>query len=429
MKILVFCCDVLPGPGMPTSGGGLRCWQLIESLRNLGHDVIASTPLFTYLGRRFWRAIDAVTRANSWTVENQDELVERHRPDAILFSSSWIADRLHRDHDCVFIYDLHGPQLLEQQYKLELDTIANAQVKIEKLAKADFVLCAGTRQSYYFLPFLLMAGFDVASLERFAVVSIACPDTLPEHADTQGIEIVAGGGFFPWQDPSIGFRALGGLLRAGSYERARFRIFGRSHGITGGDDERFQALVRELEGTPGVSFHDFVSRDSLLEAYRSASFAFDLHAHNRERELAFTTRTVEYLWSGLPVLTNNYGELPELIADYGAGWTVDPHNAGAITDTLKDIFENPEQIAHKRCRAQCLVREQLTFSRVIGPLERFLERPSRRNKPRGGKLIAMREFERLTRCDGEYRELLKSRALKVATTVSAWRRSLAGTAR
>lgn len=347
MKILAFCSDLLPFPGLPTSGGGLRCWQLIESLRQRGHEVVISMPVFTFLAKQFADAIPVEIRADAWDAVNQDELVERHRPDAVLFSSTWIVDRLAREHDCLMLYDLHGPQLLEQHYKKERNTAFNCQVKVEKLAKADFVCCAGEKQRHYFFPFLLLAGHDVEALKRLAVVPIACPENLPVHEYPETTQIVLGGGFFPWQDPTTGLQAIREVFSSSPSVDAKVRIFGTSHGITGDDDTDFATLKADLAQTPNVEFCDFVPRDELIDIYRRSSFAFDLHARNPERELAFTTRTVEYLWLGLPVLYNNFGELAGLIREYDAGWTVDPDNLSAVCQTLADILASPEQIAKK----------------------------------------------------------------------------------
>jgi len=57
-----------------------------------------------------------------------------------------------------------------------------------------------------------------------------------------------------------------------------------------------------------------------------------------EREL-FTTRTVEYLWCGLPVIYNNYAEITDYIREYNAGWIVDPQDREAIATVLNEIFE------------------------------------------------------------------------------------------
>ena len=56
-KVLLFCNDLMPFPGLPTSGGGLRCWQLYNGLKSQGFEVIASMPAFTYLTEKFFDII------------------------------------------------------------------------------------------------------------------------------------------------------------------------------------------------------------------------------------------------------------------------------------------------------------------------------------------------------------------------------------
>lgn len=429
MRVLLYCSDLLPYPGLPTSGGGLRCWQLLESLTRLGHEVIVSMPLFTYLGRRFASRVTAAARADAWDLTNQDALIDRHRPQAVLFSSSWMVDRLTRSHDCLMLYDLHGPQLLEQQYKQERNVHVNAQVKIEKFAKAHFVTCAGEWQRHYFYPYLLLAGHDVEFLERFfQVVPIACHPELPEHtAPPDTVEIVAGGGFFPWQDPSAGLLALGEVLRGLPKVSARARIFGGSHGITGADDDAIARIRAALAEVPNIEFHDFQPRETLLGIYKSSSLALDLHKRNPERELAFTTRTVEYLWCGLPVIYPPHGELSQFIRDYDAGWIVDPDDRAGIVRQLRDIIQQPQFIIDKSRNARKLVEERLTYDKAITPLARFLANPTRNEPARPRvQILPQDEYHRLSRNDAEYQELLKSRALRAAQMVSSLRRRLLG---
>jgi len=59
-------------------------------------------------------------------------------------------------------------------------------------------------------------------------------------------------------------------------------------------------------GSRHVRFYPPTPRDKLINEYTGASVAWDVMARNPERELAFTSRTVEYL--GLPVVYNNYAE-------------------------------------------------------------------------------------------------------------------------
>jgi hypothetical protein len=103
-------------------------------------------------------------------------------------------------------------------------------------------------------------------------------------------------------------------------------------------------------------------------------------ARNPERELAFTTRTVEYLWCGLPVIYNDYAELSRYIKDYRAGWTVDPDDHDAIRAAVAEVFERPDLVCEYSHNAQRLVRERLSWDRTIGPLADFCRAPTRRTR-------------------------------------------------
>jgi hypothetical protein len=84
---------------------------------------------------------------------------------------------------------------------------------------------------------------------------------------------------------------------------------------------------------------------------------------------------VEYMWCGLPVIYNNYAELSPLIADYEAGWTLDPLDKAGVEQVVHEALSRPEIVAERGRNAQRLVRERLTWDRAIQPLVDFLRAP------------------------------------------------------
>ena len=108
-----------------------------------------------------------------------------------------------------------------------------------------------------------------------------------------------------------------------------------------------------------------VSHDDLIARYLRSHVAIDVMRRNPERELAFTTRTVEYLWCGLPVIYHDYAELSDYIREYEAGWIVNPEDRDAIVSVINDIFDHPEQIIERSKNAERLVREQLTWDLTL----------------------------------------------------------------
>lgn len=421
MKILVFCSDLLPLPGLPTSGGGLRCWQMIQSLRAAGHEVVASMPLFTFHGQRWRDRVSESDAAEAWSPGDQDRLVDRHRPDAILFTSTWIVDQLQRPFEGLRIYDLDGPQLLEMHYKRDLDRAQSPHAKVAKLAQADFVFCAGHRQRYFFWPFLLLAGHDVQSLCQVPVIPIAHMEPPPAHHTPQRLEIVVAGGFYPWQDPTPGLRALGNVLDRQPPELLRVRIIGSSHGVTGDDDRLYQELRSELGSRSNVEFLDFMPHSELTTLCQNASFAFELHGQNAERELAVTTRTIDAMWCGLPVLYNNYGELTDLIRDYDAGWTIDPEDTAAIEQALQEIIADPVRIESKSNNAQRLIREHFYGPEVAAPLIEFLNNPVKRDADPPVSIVPESAARRMQKVERELELVQQSRAFKMARRVASIR--------
>lgn len=421
MKILVFCSDLLPLPGLPTSGGGLRCWQMIQSLKAAGHEVVASMPLFTFHGRRWREHAPAEYVETSWSPGDQDRLVAEHRPDAILFTSTWIVDQLQKPFAGLRIYDLDGPQLLEMHYKTDLDPVASPHAKIQKLAQADFVFCAGQRQRFYFWPFLMLAGLPIESLSQIPVIPVALMDPPPAHSHPERVEVIVAGGFYPWQDPRIGLEVLGRV--AGDYapQKLRVRVIGSSHGVTGEDDRRYNAIRSQLERLPNVEFLDFVAHEQLTQLCQNASFAFELHARNPERELAVTTRTVDALWSGLPVLYNDFGELSDLIRSYDAGWVVDPEDAGAVESALRSILDGGGDLQAKSRNAQRLASDKFVGVKPAEPLIQFLENPARRAPEQPAAILSGSDARKLKRAESELQRVHQSRSYQMARRVASIR--------
>src|SRR6185436_10315413 len=156
------------------------------------------------------------------------------------------------------------------------------------------------------------------------------------------------------------------------------KLFSGPHAVQSVVAERQAALLDRLAASPCVERPGLVAHAEMLEAYLSATAAFDLMAPNPEREMAFTTRTVEYLWCGLPVIYNNYAELAEYISAYDAGWTVDPCDRDAIRDAVEEAIDRPELVAARGRNARRLIRERLNWTTAIAPLDRFCRDPRRR---------------------------------------------------
>ncbi|MGB5931763.1 MAG: glycosyltransferase, partial [Anaerolineae bacterium] len=137
----------------------------------------------------------------------------------------------------------------------------------------------------------------------------------------------------------------------------------------------FEELRAALKRSERVIIKPMIPHDELIQEYSTAHVAIDLMKRNPERELAFTTRTVEYLWCGLPVIYNDYSELSSYVREYEAGWVVNPEDKEEIAKAIEGILKSPEIVRQRSENAQRLVRENFTWDRRISPLDAFCRSP------------------------------------------------------
>lgn len=379
-RVLVLAGEVVPLPGLPTNGGGLRGWTLARGLESAGFDVVLRFPQHALdaLGATIDPAAREAALAHTFEWHDAASTVASVMPDVVVCCSWLLAAHL-GPCPVPLAVDVAGPVLLEFLYQDVQKAIALAPHKPRGLALADFVTCAGERQRGYFYPWLLLAGFDQeACASRLATVPIsAAPDTpLVQRANDEPV-IVFAGSVVPWHDPLEPLLVLVDTLRR--VGRGRLVVYAMTHPVHSHGATWFTPFKERVAGDPRVMLHEGARPyEELRAVYSRADLAFDLFARNPERELAFPTRTVDYLAAGLPVLTGSYSELAGLIADYDAGFIVAPTDWDAIVRAVAQAVTAPDRLLRQGANARRLVDEQLVWTRTITPLAAWCAAPMRR---------------------------------------------------
>lgn len=382
-RVLVLATEVVPLPGLPTNGGGLRGWTLARGLAAAGLDVTLAFPRepLDALAPNLAPEVVAAAEPLTFSWADPGAAIRQHRPDVVVCCSWFLAAQL-SPCPVPLAVDLAGPILLEFLYQDRGKAREFAALKPRGLARADFVTCAGERQRAYFYPWLTLAGFDQDDLtERVVTVPIStAPDNAPMLAAPENAEpsLLCAGVVLPWQDPLVPLRAtLETLERRG---RGFLDLFLYAHPEHSRGARWLEWVREEARRRPRLRLHPERQRPyaELLDHYRRADLAFDLFARNPERELAFNTRTVDYLACGLPPLYSDYAELAGPIARYDAGFVVDPANPEAVAAAVAAALDDPTGLAARRSNARRLVDELLTWDRTVAPLARWCAHPTRR---------------------------------------------------
>ena len=380
MRVLLFSNDLMPFEGLPTSGGGLRAFQILRGLEAHGVEVLASMPGFTYLAEKYRNVIKPEQRELFWRWETQAELITRHKPDAVIFTSNWDHYALPKKPEVPLILDLHGSRLIENAL---WNSYVDRDKKARVLGMADCIICAGQLQRNYFNGWLVQAGRVPVDEQFIRYIPISLSPDQPERNDDEGEfpVIVSGGGWFPWQNQSKAIFAVSNSIER--HQRGSFNIFGTPHETNNLSpaEQKIRdvyAQVRQMaERSDRVRVNGYIARDELVKIYSQAHVALELMEYNLERELAFTTRTIEYLWSGLPVLYNNYSEISRHISDYDAGWTISPDDDVAMALALDEMFNDRKLLKQKSENAKRLVADRFSWDKTIQPLIDFLNHPTR----------------------------------------------------
>lgn len=395
-RVLVLTREMIPLAGVSTSGGGLRAWGLGEALKSRGHEVIYSMP------RHLVPEGEAFDELRRYAFEPDEIHTAPLKAEAdVLLIEQWGLATYLQDVAIPVVLDLHGSLILENAFREHRSFTSNAAAKIKALQKADLVLCPAVRQRAYFMSWMMMSGADPRRIP-IEVIPVSMPPELPaREADVEGpLSLVYGGQLWPWIHPEEALCAAAEILdRTGAGTCHLFVESPSDQAILPHDESslvKARFLPETLLNSGAIHVEGWLPRDTLLERYARAHLAVDVYAHNTERELAYTTRTVEYLWCGLPVLHANYGELAQLIERYQAGWVVPPDNPEVIRSSLRQAIEDREELKRRSDNAVRLVQEKLTWDQTIEPLHRFVQDPVIRDK---GTTIFGRlalEFDRIS---------------------------------
>jgi len=365
--VLIISADPVPPMPVPISGAGLRAWSLGEGLRSRGFNIVYGVRENDDPPR-----LSLPDNIHFFRPEKLDAFINHHHPRVVLFQHWPLLLNVSLPAACPIAVDFHGPLIMEMAYQEREDYTFFLGQKVSALAKADFFTCAGFRQQQYFRAWLLASGIDVFDGKPHTI-PISLSPQCPEMKKEEELTFVFGGLFLPWQDPSLVLSEL--VSKMEEYDRGRLLIFGGKH--PGGEIPSgvYENLMKKLTGSRRVSFMGMISRDELLNYYLSSHIAVDLMVKNPERELAFTTRTVEYLWCGLAVIYNDYSDLSSFIKNYDAGWVL-PHDDGdRMRSTFDTILQSPETVYPKIKAARKLALTEFNWEKTVEPLAQFCEQP------------------------------------------------------
>lgn len=380
-RILAVTTSPLPYPGNITDGPGYRMWGLLRGLA--GEHEVRVLSLYESF-HRGQQGLDAVV--------DRGIRVERPRatPAAVQrYLREWDPDILwapwssaiflgNANRDTPTILDYVGPGLLEEFVRAGRVPVSLLHLQLESFWAGDRFITTTDRERYYLIG--LLAASKRLSTEDFSrqdplvrVVRMTPPPEAPSATPLvprtdRALVVLVAGAFLPWYDYGRLERAI---QDAAGTTDLRFLVAGGNPRDAGAASATL-ARLRPLEAAGRLRLHDLVPFEDRGGLYASADVGLLIPPASVEDELSARTRTVDYLWAGLPILTPGRDEYSELALAAGAAF---PYEEARLVEALRELADHRDRIEAARTRIPALLAGPFNLGRAIASLQDFLDEP------------------------------------------------------
>ena len=383
-RVFIISNDIVPSLGMPVAAPGLRAFGLAEGLRANGANV-NTLVVKGFVDRQWMRFGKSVPHPMGPDTEviggfRLSRYLKTHAPATVILINSNHVDKLGPIPGIKYVLDFFAPKMLEMLYhhsgkypEKEIRELRQRKVRAIKLA--DGFIVNGAKKIPYFLAWLLQADRDIRDLP-FEVVNMCAP--LAWSGPTR---------IGPDSGAPVRF-AVAGYLHSwstlGNWVRVMERHLDRSNvsldlmvpwhwSVSEHYEHTSRGDLDRLAGYGSVTTHGPMTFSNFQGFISGIDVTIDLFQHNLEREYAMVTRSIIALACGVPVLHPPFTEVSPMIAEYDAGWLVDPGDTAALEAVISGIIEDPDGLRRKKENARRLAAAVIEPEVAVKPLVRMME--------------------------------------------------------
>lgn len=395
-RILVVTGDPV---GEKMAGPAIRAWHIAETLSR-EHDV------------RLVSIAGATIANDAFEIST----ISRHRPSSAEPHEEWADVIIVQGHALamfpafgnstkILVVDVYDPMHLEQleQGRGKTLTLWNNQILEandalnHQLAIGDFFLCASERQRHFWLGQLAALGrinaytysrdTELESLIAIAPFGISANDPVQTSHAIKGVVpgigaddkvIIWGGGIYNWFDPATLIRAVARVEK--THPDIRLFFLGVKHPNPDVPEMEAVSAARTLSAELGLTnknvfFNEnWVPFDERQNYLLDADLGVSTHFQHVETTFSFRTRILDYLWSGLPIVTTEGDSFGDLVSQHSLGASVPERDEEAIARALETYLYDADAIAEARANV-ARVREDFVWEKALAPLVEFCRNP------------------------------------------------------
>ncbi len=407
MRILLLGLAPLPTENEShTLGPGKRTWQFAQSLLAEGHRVclVCSRHVAAYQNRKM-KPVSAEEHGNliyysmdqnifedlSWI----QRLHDRFQPACVIGATvfpSFIAVRLRTDKPVWA--DLFGHIMAEAQTKAHVfsdDYYLTQMWKMEReiLDRADIFSVVSKPQSYATIGELgtrgrlnrLTTGYRFVHVVPCAINS-SYPVSPPSSDRIMRGTLVAeddfvilwSGGYNTWTDISTLYNAL---EKAFSINQ-KIKFVSTGGEISGHDDltyKRFLEMTKQSRYREHYIFCGWRTFNEIPLYWQEADIGINIDLFSYEAILGSRNRILDWMCTGLPVVTSELCELSDIIKQKYLGYTFRPENAEELTQLILSLAADRGKLRESAARAREYALREFSVEKTTQALRQWVKNP------------------------------------------------------
>jgi len=195
---------------------------------------------------------------------------------------------------------------------------------------------------------------DVGALRRLGLADKLVAVYPGAHSDVNGLGYVLDAAEHLRSEPRVAFLLVGdGRSKAGLVQQAKER------------------------GLENVVFLGRQPKEQVVGLLKACQVGVDIGEYHEVFGPAMTNKFYDFLFAGLPVVTNYPSEQDTWLSEKGAGLSADPADPGTLARILVDFADHPDERVEMGARARELGLAHFDRRELVGALERILQEVAR----------------------------------------------------